>query len=88
VWIVPPVLLMIPPKKPRTSLGAVGFNIGLLVIACCLSIGALVLALVTFVGGAHTDLAWFSLLATILFWVSGVALLLIGDWIKRRGQTR
>ncbi len=84
VWIVPPALLAIPPKKPRTSLGAVGFNIGLIVIACCLSIAALSLSLVTFVGGERTDLAWFGVRATVLFWTSAFALFVIADWFKRR----
>ena len=83
VWIVPPVLLLIPRKKPRTSLAAVGFNIGLMVIGCCLSVAALSLSLVTFIGGEHNDLAWFSLLATTLFWPSAFALLNVAHRLPR-----
>ena len=88
VWIAPPVLLLIPPKKPRSSLAAVGFHIGLLVIACCLSLAALSLSLVTFMGNEHHDLAWFSLLATVLFWPSAFALLNFAHWLTRGERKR
>ncbi len=88
VWIVPPVVLLIPPKKPRHSLAAVGFIISLLVIECCLSLAALSLSLVTFVGGEHHALAWFSLLATILFWPLAFALLNLSHWLTRNERKR
>ena len=88
VWIVPPVLLLIPPKKHKSSLAAVGFTIGLLVIACCLSLAALSLSLVTFVGGEHRALAWFSLLATILFWPTAFAVLNFAHWLTRNQRKR
>jgi hypothetical protein len=84
VWIVPPVLLVIPRKKPKSSLAGVGFTIGLIAISSCLSVAALSFSLVTFVSGQHNELAWSSLLATIAFWPSAFALLYVGHRLTRR----
>ena len=88
VWLVPPVLMLIPPKKPRHSLAAVGFFIGLLVTGCCVSLAALSLSLVTFAGGEHRALAWFSLLATILFWPLAFAVLNLAHRLTRKERKR
>jgi hypothetical protein len=86
-WIAPPVLLVIPRKPPKSSLAGVGFTIGLLAIACCLSTAALSFAMVTFAGGQSNHLAWFSLVATLAFWPSAFGLLYLGHRLTRQKRT-
>jgi L-asparagine transporter-like permease len=67
-WIVPLLRLALS-RKPRSSLEAVGFTIGVFVVAAYMSAAGLVLALLAFVFAQDTSLARFGLLAIAVFWV-------------------
>src|SRR5262245_31282031 len=68
-WVVPPLLLFLLPKA-RTSLGAVGRTIGLVVTAAYLSVASVLLAILTFAFAAEAYWAWRAVLAIALFWLA------------------
>jgi hypothetical protein len=86
-WVVP-LLLMARywNHKPKSSLASVGSMIGLFVVAACLSVIAISLALLTLVFARDANWAWPTLLAIAAFWVSGVIALNIGSRGSRKAR--
>jgi hypothetical protein len=60
--------------------------IGFVVQAACLSVVALLLALVTLMFAPDQHWAWPAVLTVAAFWVSGAVLLGVGDSVGRRRQ--
>jgi hypothetical protein len=85
-WIVPPLLMALFGNKKRSSLQSVGFTIYLLVVAACLSVVGLSLALLTLIFAQEANWAWLGLLAIAAFWLSGMISLFVAERLNRRAR--
>jgi hypothetical protein len=84
-WIVPPLLLIRPQPKPRSSLAAVGRTIGVIVITATVSSAGLLLSLLAFIFSPRPGWTWFGLLAITGFWLSLGMGIVIGNRRSRTG---
>lgn len=92
-WVVPPLLAAKSWNKKRSSLASVGFVIGLFVVAACLSVMGISLALLTLLFTKDANWAWPALLTIAAFWVSVFSLSYFGspsfpDGQRSQAQTR
>jgi hypothetical protein len=78
-WVVPPLLAVKSRNKKRSSLASVGFVIGLFVVAACLSVMGVSLALLTLFFTKDANWAWPALLTIAAFWVSAISLSYFGS---------
>ena len=85
-WIVP-LLLFALMRKPKTSLGSVGFFISIFVVAASLSLSGLSLAILTFIFARGGNWAWAAILAIAAFWpFAGVAIAIGGRGRPQPGE--
>ena len=82
-WIGP-LIHMALWKQTRSSLAKVGQMIGFVMLAACLSAAGLVLALLTLLFSSRANWGWCSAAVIIVFWVSLVAVVSIGNRFPRR----
>jgi len=85
-WVIPWLLIAVPRKEPKSSLAKVGRAIGILVVAACLSVMGISLALLTLIFAHDANWAWFTLLAIAAFWVSGAILINVGNRSPRAAK--
>jgi hypothetical protein len=83
-WVIPPLLAARSWNKKRTSLESVGFFIGLFVVAACLSVIGISLALLNLFFAQDSNWSWPTLLAIAAFWALGVIALNV---VGRRSRT-
>ena len=78
------------PTKPRTSLASVGASIGILVMAACLSVMGISLAIITLIFARGPTWAWLSLLIIAAFWIAGIIALNLysGPSAGRKGDPK
>ena len=88
-WTVPALMLAMSwNQKPRSSLASVGFTIRIFVVAACLSVIGLSLALLTLVFAQGANWAWLTLLAIAAFWLSVGVLIHVGGRRSRATEAR
>jgi hypothetical protein len=85
-WIVPPFLAARSWNKKRMSLESVGFFIGLFVVAACLTVMGISLALLNLIFAQDSNWAWPALMAIAAFWVLGVIALNVGGRRFPKGE--
>lgn len=88
-WIAPLMLLAMSwNKKTGSSLAGVGFAIRIVVVAACLSVIGVSLALVTLVFARGGHWAWLALMVIAAFWLAGVLWISITGRNSRRAGGR
>jgi hypothetical protein len=78
-WVAPPLLAAKSWNKKRSSLASVGFVIGLFVVAACLSVMGILLALLSLFFTKDANWAWPALLTIAAFWMSAISLSYFGS---------